>query len=47
MEIAKVVFEYCRYRIQYFSDDKYQGYIPILEGERLVVGKVEYFGGEA
>lgn len=46
MEVAKKVFDYCNYRIQYFSDNKYQGYIPILEGESLVIGNVEYFGGE-
>lgn len=46
MEVAKKVFEYCRYRIQYFHDSKYQGYIPILEGESLVIGNVEYYGGE-
>lgn len=46
MEVAKKVFTYCSYRIQYFHDGKYQGLIPILEGESLVVGNVEYYGGE-
>lgn len=46
MEVAKKVFTYCGYRIQYFHDGKYQGLIPILEGESLVIGNVEYYGGE-
>lgn len=45
-EVAKKVFDYCNYRIQYFSDNKYNGFIPILEGESLVIGNVEYYGGE-
>ena len=46
MEVAKKVFDYCGYRIQYFHDNDYDGYIPIMDGESQVVGNVEYYRGE-
>lgn len=48
MEIAKKVFDYCRYRIRYYdvANKKYAGEIPIYPGESLLVGSVYFHCGE-
>lgn len=44
MEIARKTFEYCGYRIRQFNEESelYEGTIPILAGEKFVVGGVSY-----
>jgi len=48
MEIAKKVYDYCRYRIRYYdvANKKYAGEIPICPGESLVIGSVYFYCGE-
>lgn len=48
MEIAKKVYDYCRYRIRYYdvANKKYAGEIPIFPGESLTIGSVNFYCGE-
>ena len=48
MEIAKKVYDYCRYRIRYYdvTNKKYAGEIPICPGESLMIGSVYFYCGE-
>lgn len=48
MEIAKKVYDYCRYRIRYYdvTKNEYAGEIPIFPGESLTIGSVNFYCGE-